>query len=35
MLSVLLFPLFGMLIRGDAARLVDPELVRARPQGEL
>jgi Kef-type K+ transport system membrane component KefB len=35
MLSVLLFPLLGMLIRGDAARLVDPALVRARPQGEL
>lgn len=35
MLSVLLFPLIGMLIRGEAARLVDPALVRETPQGEL
>ena len=35
MLSVLLFPLIGMVIRGDAARLVDPKLVRETPQGEL
>lgn len=35
MLSVLLFPLIGMLIRGDAAVLVAPKPVRDIPQGEL